>query len=82
MRWMVTLTFDPAQGDKIGPLIPAEQARVAELRQEGKLEAIYISQGNQVWLILRAATEGDVHAILDTLPLHPYARSDVAALRD
>jgi muconolactone delta-isomerase len=81
MKVMVTMAFDPARRAEIMEWVPAEQARVRELRAVGMLEALYLAEAqDRVWLVLSAETEGEARRILESLPLHAYATIDLAPL--
>lgn len=70
MKLMVALTLrnDPA----MSALIPAEQAHIRELKQQGKVDALYVGASSHVWLIMDAASEDDVRGALGSFPLWPY----------
>ena len=77
MRFMVTLTPKPDHLDAIGPLIEAEQQRVAELRQTGVLEQIYVNRPGRAWLVLVADSAAEADRIVSSLPLHPHVDATV-----
>jgi muconolactone delta-isomerase len=78
---MVTMTFDPTRRAEIVAHVPAEQARVRELRAEGKIEALHIAQAqDRVWLILNVETEDEARRVMESLPLHAFAATDLAPL--
>jgi len=73
MRMMVHFRFDPTDAAKVAPLIPAEQARIGELREAGTLEALYLAGDRaQGWLVLQGENEAAITDALASLPLHPY----------
>jgi muconolactone delta-isomerase len=81
MKVMVTMTFDPARRAEIVAHVPAEQARVRELRAEGKIESLHIAQAqDRVWLVLNVETEDVARRVMESLPLHAYATADLAPL--
>jgi muconolactone delta-isomerase len=81
MKILVTMTFDPSRRAEIVQHVPAEQARVRELRAAGALDALYIAQaGDRVWLVLNVASEEEARRIMASLPLHAYATLDLAPL--
>lgn len=81
MKFMITMTFDPARQAEILTHIPAEQARVRELMAQGTLDMLHIAQAqDRVWLVLNAATADEAHQIVAALPLHAYSSVDLAPL--
>jgi muconolactone delta-isomerase len=81
MKFMVTMTYDPARRAEIMAQIPAEQARVRELMAQGAIEALHIARAqDRVWLVLSAETEDEARRFLESLPLHVYATVDLASL--
>ncbi len=83
MKMMVHFRFDPADAATIAPLIPAEQARIGELREAGTVEALYLA-GNraQGWLVLQGENEDAIAEALASLPLHPYMTVTSTPLRE
>ena len=83
MKMMVHFQFDPADAAKVAPLIPAEQARMGELREAGMLDALYLA-GNraQGWLVLQGETQAAIAEALASLPLHPYMTATSTLLRE
>ncbi len=71
MRFMAHLTFIP---DPIIPsLVPAEQARIAELAAQGAIQALYLAADNSIgWLLMAGESQQAVEQALSSLPLHPY----------
>jgi muconolactone delta-isomerase len=81
MKVMAAMRFDPTRRNEIMANVAAEQARVAELRAQGALEAFYFAQTqDRVWLVLSVGNEDEAQRILESLPLHPYSMVDVAPL--
>jgi len=80
---MVHFQFNPADAAKIAPLIPAEQARIGELREAGTVEALYLA-GNraQGWLVLQGESEAAIAEALASLPLHPYMTATSTPLQE
>ena len=78
---MVTMTFDPRQRAEIVAHVPAEQARIRDLRTQGAVEALYITEAqDRVWLVVQGETLEAVRDIVASLPLHAYATVDLAPL--
>jgi muconolactone delta-isomerase len=79
---MVTLTPKPNQGDAINQLLGAEQRRVAELRQAGVLEQLYVHRPGRAWLVLVADSATEADRIVTSLPLHRHVEAMVESLID
>jgi muconolactone delta-isomerase len=80
VRFMVTLAPKSDQAEAIGQLIAAEQQRVAELRQAGVIEHLYINRPGRAWLVLVADSQAAAEQLLATLPLHPHVEASVESL--
>jgi len=85
MRFMASITFDPGRHAEVEQGVPAEQVRVRELEQQGRLEALYLPEGagapNAVWVVLVGESQADVQRTLESLPLYPYMRVNLTPLR-
>jgi muconolactone delta-isomerase len=80
MRFMVTLTPKPDQGDAISRLVGAEQQRVAELRRAGVLEQVYVHRPGRAWLVLVAAPATEAERIIASPPLHRHVEATLESL--
>lgn len=81
MKYMVTIHFRPEDRAAIMPLIPAEREHVQQLREQGQLEAIYVSAaGAPVWIVMIGETEDQVRSHLEGFPLYAYMEFTVAQL--
>jgi muconolactone delta-isomerase len=74
MKHIVHFTYTPeADRQEIVKLIPAEQAKVAQLHKEGILEAVYVSKDvKQGWLVFASEDANSVIKALESLPLYPF----------
>jgi muconolactone delta-isomerase len=74
MKYLVHFTYEAdVSREEIARLIPAEQARVAQLHQTGILEAVYVSKDvRQGWIILVSEDEQQATESLQSLPLYPF----------
>ena len=85
MQYMATISLDLAQRSEIERTIPAEQARVAELHRQGRLEARYVPDGTgapaRLWAVFNGDSPEAVQNTLQSLPLYPFMRVDLAPLR-
>ncbi len=81
MRMMASITYDSAQREVIAPLIPAEQARVKELMEQGLIDALYIAADqSNAWLVMQGESQEQIQQALDSLPLSPYATVHVTPI--
>lgn len=83
MKYMVTVAFDRRDESAFNAIIPAEQAHVKKLLDEGIIEGIYVSlDGAHGWTVLRGETREQVEQILPTFPLFPYMSTKLIQLFD
>jgi muconolactone delta-isomerase len=81
MRCMVTVGFVHRQQDAIAARMPAEQAHVRELTEQGVIEAINIAADrSRVWLVMQGDSEDHVRQMMAAFPLYPYMELEVAPL--
>ena len=85
MQFMASITFDPAHHAEIERTVPAEQARVRELQQQGVLHALYVPDGagapGNVWVVFNGQSQAAVQQALESLPLYPYMHVELTPLR-
>ncbi len=82
MKTMMHFRFDPANAAKIAPLIPAEIARVQELRDAGSLDALYFAADRtQGWIVMQGESEAAINEAFASLPLHPYMEATAIPLQ-
>jgi muconolactone delta-isomerase len=83
MRHMVSFTFVPGHQEEITALIPKEQAHVGVLRENGTIEALYLSyeNGGRGWIVMRGESKEEIQKALEAFPLHPYMVLEIATLR-
>jgi muconolactone delta-isomerase len=84
MRFMASFVFRAdATFDKIRPLVPAEQARVAELTREGVVAALYLSADMRSgWIVFHTDSAEAAHAAMESLPLHVFMDATFTPLLD
>lgn len=83
MRFMLTATWKQPPNEEIMALVPAEEARVRELEQQGIQESLYLAADQSaVWGIWNCASQDALQETLQTLPLYPFLNIDVAPLAD
>jgi muconolactone delta-isomerase len=80
MRFMVTFTPKPDQEEAISQLVGAEQQRVAELRQAGVLEQLYVHGPGRAWLVLMVDSANEADRIIASLPLRPHVEATLESL--
>jgi hypothetical protein len=83
MRYMISFTFVPGHQAEIAALIPDEQAHVKRLRENGTIEALYLSADgpSSGWLVIKSESKEDAQRALETFPLYPHMIPEIAALR-
>jgi len=85
MQFMASISFDPDHRAEIMQGLPAEQARVRQLQEQGVLETLYIPDGNGapkgVWVVFEADSRETVERAIESLPLFPYMQAELTPLR-
>jgi muconolactone delta-isomerase len=85
MQFMATILFDTARRADVEQALPAEQARVRELQQQGVLDALYVPDGSGapagVWVVFNGESRDAVEHIIQSLPLYPYMQFELTPLR-
>jgi muconolactone delta-isomerase len=73
MECMISASFRPQDQAEILARIPQEQARIQTLREQGTVEALYISSDlSHVWIVMQGESQDQVQKDLESLPLYPY----------
>ena len=81
MKFMVSISLRPQDAEKILPLVAEEQARVQMLREQGTVEALYISSDrSHVWIVMQGESQDQVQKDLESLPLYPYMEIAITPL--
>ena len=81
MEFMVSVSFRPQDQAEILTRIPAEQARIRTLREQGTVKALYISSDRlYVWIVMQGESQDQVQKDLESLPLYPYMEVAITPL--
>lgn len=82
MRHMVSFKLITGHQAEINALIPKEQAHVGVLRQNGTIEALYVSYENDGlgWIVMKGESKEEIQRELEAFPLHPYLVLEIATL--
>jgi muconolactone delta-isomerase len=81
MKFMVSIALRPQDEEKILPLVAEEQARVQMLREQGVIEARYISADRvHVWLVVQRESQNQVQKDLESIPIYPYMEVAITPL--
>lgn len=81
--FMISLKFLSQYRQEIFAILPQEQARAEELRAQGLIEAIYLSEDYTVgWLVAHGESQAQVQEALASLPLyrHGYMEASLTPL--
>jgi muconolactone delta-isomerase len=85
MQFMATISFDTARRAEVEQALPAEQARVRELQQQGVLDTLYVPDGSGapagLWVVFNGESRDAVEHIIQSLPLYPYMLLELTPLR-
>jgi muconolactone delta-isomerase len=83
MQYMVSVSFVPGQQEAIAALMPAEQAHVRKLLEQGVIETIHIAADrSHIWLAMNGESQEDVRQTMSELPLYPYMQLEYTPLLD
>jgi muconolactone delta-isomerase len=86
MQFMASITLDTARRSEVERALPAEQARVRELQQQGVLDALYVPDGSGapdgLWAIFNGESRDAVRRVIESLPLYPYMQLELTPLRN
>lgn len=82
MRFIVHLKIEPTTTkEEIAELLPAEQARVAELMEQGLLETFYLSHTmKDVWGIYTGESLDTVRVAVESLPFYKFMTAEYTEL--
>ena len=81
MKYMVLVTFDRHDERAFNATVPAEQAHVQRLSEQGVIEGIYVSlDGTHGWTVLRGESKKQIEQTLTTFPLFPYMQTELVQL--
>ncbi len=81
MEWMVSASFRPQDQAEILARIHEEQARIQTLREQGTVEALYISSDrSHVCIVTQGESQDQVQKDLESLPLYPYMEIAITPL--
>ena len=83
MKCMVTMTFVQGQQEEIATRLPAEQAHVKELLENGSMDSIHIAADrSRVWLVMNGDSLDQIRDTMNGFPLSPYTKIEVTSLLD
>jgi len=81
MRYMVHFEFHHQPDAEFAAAVPAEYRRVAELKQQGILEAIYLAADHsEGWIVMQGKGQEEVAVAVASLPLFKYMQVTYQAL--
>ena len=81
MRYMLTFTWKQPPGEEVMKLMPAEEARVGELLEQGIAEPPELAADQSTfWQVWNRANPDEVQETLKTLPLFEFMNVDIKPL--
>ena len=81
MECMISVSFRPQDQAEILARIPQEQDRIQTLREQGTVEALYISSDlSHIWIVMQGESQDQVQKDLESLPLYPYMEVAITPL--
>jgi muconolactone delta-isomerase len=83
MRCLVSSSFVPGTEAARAALLPAEQAHVKRLMEQGILEAGYLAADRaHLWMVLQGESQDQVAEVLKALPFYPFMEPELTPLLD
>ena len=83
MRFLTTETFKAPPTAEVRAVIPAEQAKVKELTEEGLIAAVYVAADQSgAWIVWNVDSQAALEETHNTLPLHPYLNTEITVLSE
>ena len=83
MRFLTKETWKAPPTAEVKALIPAEQARVKELTEQGMIEALYVSADQSgAWMVWNVDSQAALEESHNSLPLHPHMNSEITVLSE
>lgn len=83
MRFLTKETFKVPPTAEVKALIPAEQAKVKELTEQGLIEAVYVAADQSgAWIVWNVDSQAALDEAHNTLPLHPHLNSEITELSE
>jgi len=83
MRFLTKETFKAPPTAEVQAVIPAEQAKVKELIEQGTIEALYLAADQSgAWMVWNVDSQAALEEAHNALPLHPYLNSEITVLAE
>ena len=83
MRSLVRMNFVPGTEEARAALLPAEQAHVKTLIEQGIVETGYLAaDGSCAWMVVQGESREHTQQVLSALPFYPFMEPEVTPLRD
>jgi len=80
-QYMVDFFLPPVLNQEFLAKIPAQRDRVNELMRMGRLVSYTLSlDRSKLWAVVRAGSEEEVEALLETFPLADYMEAEIYEL--
>ena len=83
MKSLVSVSFSEAPTEAMAAQMPAEQAHVRSLIEQGVIQALHIAADrSHVWLVLEGESPDHVRQTMTTFPLYRYMHIEVTPLME
>ena len=86
MQFMASISLDTTRRSDVERTLPAEQARVRELQQQGVLTALFVPDGSGapdgLWAVFNGDSREAVQRVVESLPLYPCMQLELIQLRN
>ncbi len=83
MRFLTKETFKAPPTEEVQALIPAEQAKVKELTDQGLVAAMYLAADQSAaWMVWNVDSQAALEETHNALPLNPFTDTEITALSE
>ena len=83
MRSLFSMSFIPGTEAARAALLPAEQAHVKKLMEQGAVEAGYLAADrSHAWMVVQGESQDHIQQVLRALPFYPYVELELTPLMD
>jgi muconolactone delta-isomerase len=81
VKYMVLVTFNHSDEAAFNATVPAEQAHVRRLKEQGIIESISVSlDAAHGWTVLRGESREQIEQTVRTFPLFPFMHTELIQL--
>lgn len=83
MKCLVSISFIPGTENQRAALLPAEQAHIKDLMEQGVMETGYLAADrSRAWMIVRGESREHIQQTMTAFPFYPFMELELAPLAD